>query len=420
MTQEKVPIPAVVRKSLELFPPVRAGRKVRAVAYPAGKLTRAMVDEGLFGALDLVGVADRAPQEFGGTYGALPVVPAEGIPALGPDAVLICSTRFHLSIHAELTALLAGSGIDVVDLCRDFQVPRYRDLAGRAERKGFALVDEGPGLLRLREPGSPGRSVLARTEHWTILEWTFRRFDDFFHDILPVTLPSGEQVLDFSRPGYHTYRASGARLFTPSVVQPEGLLYQYLDLVHPAPGEVVLDLGAFNGDSAYHFSKAVGANGLVVAVEADPVNFQALERNVRELGLANVRMIQAAVWSTDGMASFQCDGAMSSGLTDGFDFDLEGGSTAPGQSASVRTIRLETLLREHQLDRVDVVKIDTEGAELAILVSSMPTLRRLHPRIILEPHANDHPGLIGDMLGVLAEGGFKAEYLETDNLIVAR
>jgi hypothetical protein len=49
----------------------------------------------------------------------------------------------------------------------------------------------------------------------------------------------------------------------------------------------------------------------------------------------------------------------------------------------VSVVRLDDWAREHSLDRLDVVKMDIEGAEIAALTGATRTLKRLQPRALL-------------------------------------
>jgi hypothetical protein len=53
-----------------------------------------------------------------------------------------------------------------------------------------------------------------------------------------------------------------------------------------------------------------------------------------------------------------------------------------------RLPRDDDVVRELGLTRLDVIKIDTEGAELLIIRGSQETLKRFHPKVIMEvvPH----------------------------------
>jgi predicted methyltransferase len=61
-----------------------------------------------------------------------------------------------------------------------------------------------------------------------------------------------------------------------------------------APGAHVADLGAGGGYFTFRFADAVGADGLVYAVDVDPDMLGYLREQVRERGLANVEVITAA------------------------------------------------------------------------------------------------------------------------------
>ena len=55
-----------------------------------------------------------------------------------------------------------------------------------------------------------------------------------------------------------------------------------------------------------------------------------------------------------------------------------------GSPHRVRGRRLDDVVRELGLDRVDLIKADVEGAELLVLRGSTDTLSRFHPALVLE------------------------------------
>ena len=73
-------------------------------------------------------------------------------------------------------------------------------------------------------------------------------------------------------------------------------LYQY----RPSPGEVIIDVGAGRGEDALTFSRAVGKNGRVIAIEAHPVSFAILQNFCRLNGLTNVIPLHVAVMDKPG------------------------------------------------------------------------------------------------------------------------
>ncbi|GAA1114218.1 hypothetical protein GCM10009630_09470 [Kribbella jejuensis] len=74
----------------------------------------------------------------------------------------------------------------------------------------------------------------------------------------------------------------------------------------------------------------------------------------------------------------------------------------------VPVVRLDDWVREHELDRLDVVKLDIEGAELAALSGGSHTFKRLQPRAVLvedkRPEARPRLHALLDELGYVPTG----------------
>lgn len=137
---------------------------------------------------------------------------------------------------------------------------------------------------------------------------------------------------------------------------------------HVFPGDVVLDVGAHIGYYTLLLARLVGPSGEVLAFEPDPDNFALLERNVRLNGYSTVRCVNAAAADRTGRT------------------DLYRSTTNPGDhriyaseeerdSLSVRCLRLDEFL-DGRGRGVDFMKMDVQGAELAVLRGMEETLRR--------------------------------------------
>ena len=142
----------------------------------------------------------------------------------------------------------------------------------------------------------------------------------------------------------------------------------------PAPGQVVLDAGANVGIFTVQAARRVGKDGLVVAIEPHPENFRLLAGNVERNGLANVRLVAAALDDHAGPAKlFLHERGINHSL-----------SRRTGRSMTVETRTLDQIVREAGLGRVDLVKIDTEGNVPAVLRACRETMERFRPRIVFE------------------------------------
>jgi FkbM family methyltransferase len=118
----------------------------------------------------------------------------------------------------------------------------------------------------------------------------------------------------------------------------------------------ILDLGANVGFATLYFHRRFPGSR-IVAVEADPSNYEKLKHNVGML--PSVTTVHAAVVGEDGPVAFFPD---ANGLVS---------STRPlaadAPEITVRGITIASLMREHDLDTADLVKLDIEGAELEAL-----------------------------------------------------
>lgn len=138
----------------------------------------------------------------------------------------------------------------------------------------------------------------------------------------------------------------------------------------------VVDLGAHVGTFALG-AAALGCD--VVAVEASPANVRLLEAGIRENGLDRVRVISAAVSERPGVLRFLANGP----------FGQVCGEDYTGPSIEVPAVTLDGLLEEVGWDRVDVVKMDIEGAEIAAFRGMSKLLdRKDAPAIVYE--SNGH------------------------------
>ncbi len=148
----------------------------------------------------------------------------------------------------------------------------------------------------------------------------------------------------------------GGTLFEPSVARALELVVR--------PGDTVVDGGAHVGFFTIVSARRVGPSGWVIAFEPDPDNARHWRRNV-ELNQLRARVVlsEAALGDRTGTATFHRSRSLS---THG---SLLSSSTTDGSSDIVQTIALDEYVAEHG-HRVDVIKLDLEGAE-AIALNGM-------------------------------------------------
>jgi FkbM family methyltransferase len=129
---------------------------------------------------------------------------------------------------------------------------------------------------------------------------------------------------------------------------------------HTPSGGVFVDVGANVGTYAMVLARHVGAGGRVIAVEPHPVTFARLSFNNAASGFTQVNLVAAAAGPADGELMVETDG------------DNLGAShivtgAAAGDAIRVPSWRLQRILGEAGVSKVDALKIDVEGFEDRVL-----------------------------------------------------
>lgn len=152
-------------------------------------------------------------------------------------------------------------------------------------------------------------------------------------------------------------------------------LWRYLQ-----PGMTFLDVGAHEGVYSVVAAKRVGRTGNVVAFEPSPRERRRLRFHLRlnHLGWANV--VPYAVAGEEGQGTLA---TVISGNT-GRNSLVPPLRPEPRKPIRVRITTLDKYLALTNTETVDILKMDTEGAELQILCGAVTLLRKPRPLIICE------------------------------------
>lgn len=180
---------------------------------------------------------------------------------------------------------------------------------------------------------------------------------------------------------------------------------------HLEEGMVVLDVGANLGVYTSAFAAGVGDAGRVFAFEPDPLSRSLLRQRCRRL--SNVEVVGCAAGECAGAAVLHCHRA---NRADNRLHDSLGSAAA--EQIAVEVVSLDDFCGARGLRRVDAVKIDVQGWEVAVLRGLRETMRRAPPRwmlIELEPRllaaAGAHAGELWDLLDAY---GYDAYSLDGD------
>lgn len=173
------------------------------------------------------------------------------------------------------------------------------------------------------------------------------------------------------------------------------------------PGDKVVDIGANVGYFSAHLARLVGPHGEVHAFEPEPQNCALLVANMRTNGLSQVHVHPVALGERQGTATLHIS-EFNGGMHRLYDSVC---CTGPGLAVPVQ--RLDDVMAGA---RVDLIKIDVEGYEPAVLKGAASCLRT-HPdiRVVSEycpASMLEAGGLPSEMLQFLGSMGLLPHQLD--------
>lgn len=168
-------------------------------------------------------------------------------------------------------------------------------------------------------------------------------------------------------------RTSDAEVFRETFLKKE------YDYALPFPPRTIVDVGANCGMTSVFYANQY-PEATIVAVEPEASNYAALIRNTSSY--ANIVPIRGALWSTDGQVE----------VFPPWSYWKRWGKWGfrVREGHGCRALTLTTLMREFQIETIDILKIDVEGAEREIFSTCdwMDKVRLL----AIELHDREFPG----------------------------
>jgi len=138
------------------------------------------------------------------------------------------------------------------------------------------------------------------------------------------------------------------------------------------PGDMLVDIGAGTGDHLVSLSRAIGAEGRILAIEAHPRTFRCLQKTIAANRLGNVTPLQLAAGDAEGQVHIEDSPTHISNRTGC------GALAVPARP-------LDAVLADLEGFTPSIVKMNIEGAEVAALRGARQSLRTV-PRWIVSCH----------------------------------
>ncbi len=133
-------------------------------------------------------------------------------------------------------------------------------------------------------------------------------------------------------------------------------------------GEIVIDAGAFTGNTVMYFKECVGEHGKVYAFEPMEETFQQLKENVGHF--PQVHLVQAGVCHQDGYTLIAPQ-------------NFPGASLLKEGDIRVETRTIDSFVEENNMQRLDFLKMDIEGSEMEAIKGAKKTIQKFRPKMAL-------------------------------------
>lgn len=147
--------------------------------------------------------------------------------------------------------------------------------------------------------------------------------------------------------------------------------YVLEDKCGPDKNDVIIDAGAYKGETALWFADKVGKNGKVYAFEILPSHVQVIEQNIHRNGLDDiVSTVNKGLWSENSTIQV-CENSDATKCSE----------TNEGIESEV--VAFDDFVEEMSINKIDYIKMDIEGAELNALKGAEKTLKRDQPKLAI-------------------------------------
>lgn len=150
-------------------------------------------------------------------------------------------------------------------------------------------------------------------------------------------------------------------------------------------GRVGIDVGAHRGYWAMSHASFFSSETKVLLVEPNPSNFGYLLQNMAHNRFVHGLPLPLALWSAPGMLTLRVPLQGSFALYSSYLARVDT-TSAHEEALRVPATTIDALVSLLGLERVDWIKIDAEGAEVAILQGARQTLTRFSPSLWMEVH----------------------------------
>ena len=213
--------------------------------------------------------------------------------------------------------------------------------------------------------------ILLNFKHWPSVLYSL-----FFQD------KHTTKIVKLRRPSLDFISRGGMDIWSIKETLLDGFYTRYG--VQIKNGWHVLDVGAGIGD--FSLLAAYGnSDSVVYAYEPFPESYQLLYKNIKLNGFENIQPVNAALWGVEGTLKLDTSSGEPLQI-----MSMDSGEEADIQEVvKIEAVSLAGVFDQHEIDHLDIIKLDCEGAEYEILMKTSDEIFKKIDRIIMEYHDID-------------------------------
>jgi FkbM family methyltransferase len=145
--------------------------------------------------------------------------------------------------------------------------------------------------------------------------------------------------------------------------------------VHPQNGDIVIDGGAYDGDTVKSFMKYAECKR-IIALEPSPNNFSALLKNTQRYS-PKMTYLKQGLWHKPDTIKFIQHPETPTG-----------NHVAVYGEISIETISIDRLMIDLGIPAIDLIKMDIEGSELKALEGAQECIKKFKPKLQISIYHN--------------------------------
>jgi FkbM family methyltransferase len=170
------------------------------------------------------------------------------------------------------------------------------------------------------------------------------------------------------------------------------IIYSYLKSKNPT----IVEVGSSWGEEVLYLSKLAGKKGKVYCFEPDPLHFFCLQQNKENLNLENTKLFNMGLSDEEQHIKVKTRTCAR---------NKESLTNNEENVDAIKLVKLDDVINE----KIDLIKIDTDGFDLDVILGSIHLIKEYKPVIVIEfLPTMEYSGLVGvDVLNKYEELGFQ-------------